>query len=43
MKYIINCPKCGKPVDIDISNSISEDGEVFRCPYCGYDFRYTDK
>ena len=40
---IINCPKCGKEVKIDIANSISDDGEVFQCPYCKYQFRYVEK
>lgn len=38
---IIKCPKCKKDVQIDISKSISEDGEVYRCPYCLFDFRYV--
>ena len=40
---IIKCPKCGKEVKIDIANSISDDGEVFQCPYCKYQFRYVEK
>ena len=40
---IIKCPKCGKEVKIDIVNSISDDGEVFRCPHCHYDFRYVEE
>ena len=40
---IIKCPKCGKEVKIDIVNSITDDGEVFQCPYCKYQFRYVEK
>lgn len=39
----INCPKCNKIINFTISDSISEDGEVFVCPYCGWKFRYTEK
>ena len=38
---IINCPKCKKELQIDIANSISDDGEVFKCPNCRYEFRYA--
>lgn len=37
------CPKCGQPTTIDLTKSISEDGELFLCPHCGWKFRYTDK
>lgn len=40
---VIRCPKCGKEVTLNISNSISDDGEVFRCNHCNWPFRYTDK
>lgn len=43
MKDIIKCPKCYEDVEIDIAHSVSEDGEVFRCPHCGWYFRYVDK
>ena len=39
----VNCPKCNNLVEINISNSISDDGEVFRCPNCGWKFRYVEK
>lgn len=42
MKYI-PCPKCKKEVEINIKNAIDEEGEVFHCPHCGWDFRYTTK
>ena len=37
------CPKCKCNVKIDITNAVTEDGEVFRCPKCGYYFRYVEK
>lgn len=40
---IIKCPKCGKDVEINICNAVTEDAEVFRCPYCLYDFRFVEK
>ena len=38
---VIKCPKCQKDVEINIANSISDDGEVFVCPHCDYKFRYV--
>ena len=38
---IVKCPKCGQDVEINIAHSISDDGEVFGCPKCGYQFRYV--
>jgi DNA-directed RNA polymerase subunit RPC12/RpoP len=43
MSDIIKCPKCHKEVEINIGNSISEDGEVFMCPNCQYKFRYVSE
>ena len=40
---IIKCPKCEEEVEINIANSISDDGEVFKCPHCGWEFRYVEK
>lgn len=37
----INCPKCQKETEFFVNNSISEDGEVFRCQHCGWPFRYV--
>lgn len=37
------CPKCGNPVNINISKAIDEFGEVFHCKNCGWDFRYANK
>jgi len=39
----IKCPKCHIDVEINIANSIDENGEVFICPNCGQKFRYTEK
>jgi predicted RNA-binding Zn-ribbon protein involved in translation (DUF1610 family) len=39
----VRCPKCNTDVVIDISKAIDENGEVFKCHNCGWDFRYTDK
>lgn len=38
---IVTCPKCNSNVEINISKSITDDGEVFKCPNCGYEFRYV--
>ena len=43
MGDIIKCPKCNKNVEIDIAHSVSDDGEVFRCPHCGFQFRYVER
>lgn len=40
---IIKCPKCTKELSLNISNSVSDDGEVFLCKYCKYPFRYVEK
>lgn len=37
---ITKCPKCGKDTIVDLSHSISEDGEVFVCEHCKWPFRY---
>lgn len=39
----IKCLKCGNEVAIDIAHAQDEEGEVFVCPKCGFEFRYTDK
>lgn len=39
----VKCPKCNKEIKLDISQSVSEDGEVYICPYCKYLFRFTEK
>jgi predicted RNA-binding Zn-ribbon protein involved in translation (DUF1610 family) len=39
----IKCPKCGGTVEIDIARAVDEEGEVFVCPECGFQMRYTEK
>ena len=38
---LINCPHCGKSVQIIISNAVYEEGETFICPKCRKLFRYA--
>ena len=37
----INCPKCHEETEFFTHNSISEDGEVYRCQHCGWPFRFV--
>ena len=37
----IKCPKCGKQTSVELKDSISEDGEIFRCTYCHWPFMYS--
>ena len=37
----VNCVKCKHEVEINLSNATDENGEVFKCPNCGYKFRYV--
>jgi len=39
----IKCFNCGNSVEINIANSMDEEGEVFKCPSCGKFFRYCKK
>ena len=39
----IKCPKCDAAVEINIAQAVDEDGEVFVCPKCNYQMRYTEK
>ena len=39
----IKCPKCQKDIKIDITKALDPDGELYRCPHCGYAFRYTER
>lgn len=39
----INCPKCHKKTEINISKSVDSEGEVFACEHCGYKFRFTER
>ena len=41
MATLVKCPKCGKEIELDISKSVTDDGEVFRCPQCQYLFRFV--
>lgn len=43
MAKIVQCPKCKADVKIDISDAIDENGEIYICPKCGYQFRFTNK
>lgn len=43
MAKIVPCPKCKADVEIDLANAIDEFGEVYRCPKCGFHFRFADK
>lgn len=42
MKYI-KCPKCQQEVEINIAKALDEEGEVFECPHCKWQFRYANK
>jgi predicted RNA-binding Zn-ribbon protein involved in translation (DUF1610 family) len=42
MKYV-KCINCGHEVEINISKAVDEEGEEFKCPNCGFIFRYADK
>ena len=37
---IIKCPKCHEDVEINIECGITDDGEIFECPHCGFQFLY---
>lgn len=39
----MKCVKCNNEVKLDISKALDEEGEVFKCPHCGYMFRYADQ
>lgn len=39
---IVRCPKCGKDVTIDVSKSVDENGEIYRCDACGMKFEYIN-
>lgn len=39
----MKCVKCGNEFELDIAQALDEEGEVFRCPHCGYMSRYADK
>lgn len=39
----VNCPKCGKEFNTDISKAIDSEGEVYMCPKCSFKFRFVEK
>ena len=39
----LKCPKCGEETEFFINDAIDEEGEVYRCPYCHWPFRYAEK
>jgi len=39
----VSCVRCNHEVVIDIAKAIDSEGEVFECPNCGLNFRYTKK
>lgn len=38
---IIKCPKCHAALQINISDAVDSEAEVFRCPKCNYYIRYA--
>ena len=40
---IVKCPKCKCDTEINIAKAVDENGEVFSCGCCGFQFRYTEK
>lgn len=36
----INCPKCDREVEIDISNAADENAESYMCPHCHFIFGF---
>ena len=40
---IVKCAKCKEDVTLDYVNAVTDDGEVWMCPKCGYKFRYVTK
>ena len=39
----VKCVKCNNDVEIDIAKAVDENGEVFKCCCCGFEFRYTER
>lgn len=37
----IKCPKCHQDTEINLVDSITDDGEVFVCNHCKWPFRYS--
>ena len=40
---VIECPKCKGEVPLDVRKAIDEEGEVYLCPHCKWQFRYTPR
>ena len=40
---IIKCSECHENVEINIECSIMDDGEIFECPHCRFQFLYIYK
>ena len=43
MNNTVECPQCHEPVVIDISKCVDELAEVYKCPKCGFEFRWVEK
>lgn len=43
LNKMIKCLECNTYITIDIANAMDEEGEVFKCPQCGFVFRYTER
>lgn len=39
----MKCVRCDNDVTLNIATAVDEEGEVFRCPCCGFFFRFTEK
>lgn len=39
----MKCVRCDNDVTLNIAMAVDEEGEVFRCPCCGFVFRFTEK
>ena len=39
----MKCIKCDTDITLNIATAMDEEGETFRCPHCGFIFRYTEK
>ena len=39
---VIKCPNCNSEIEMNISNAIDSEGEVFICPKCRQILRYVE-
>ena len=39
----MKCVRCDNDITLNIATAVDEEGEVFRCPCCGFFFRFTEK